>query len=290
MIAFVLLQLLLVATPAPESTPTYARFCTISADTGTGSYIERIKAQDAQFHKTSPLSDTQVAESVQKNIGLPAAPTVIVRNVEQILVPNTPTLVHEEVLLADLSASPSRWWLAHVDARGTVSEVRPATERETRGAVGFPRSMAAYVLFNDVMGGDSPVQRQGCITLYKAWFEEAPGLLPSLVSAVTAPPPLDQELAVRVRAAWNAMLTSKSPQEGKDLTTETARLIGTNPEVESIYHEPGLPGDGIGPIDVVRIGARIHTYAIVDSSNPLKLSGPFCVVGDQRCASYYEWP
>jgi hypothetical protein len=61
--------------------------------------------------------------------------------------------------------------------------------------------------------------------------------------------------------------------------------------VRLVYRDPGLPGDGIGEIDLVRIGGKIHTYAAVRARHTsLSTESPMCVVGDGRCGQYYVWP
>ena len=161
--------------------------------------------------------------------------------------------------------------------------------------IGYPRSMAAYALFNDLEAEDVPFPRAGCRALFDAWFGASPAITAQLRRALTGVGPQNPVLAAEMRRAWRALGADRTDTNAANLITyDTIGMVGPNPAVTSVYHDPGLPGDGVGPIDIVRIGARAHTYAIVrfDPEKPasITLTSPYCVVGDDRCSSYYVWP
>lgn len=286
-IALVFTIILAIISPAAADASGYQRFCTLSNNTKPGSYIElgeKLKAQQ----NASEIPNTILEESSKTYLHLPSRPTLIVRHVEHLL--GIPVADRETILLADLKSSTKKWWLAHIDSRGTFLDANPAISKDRQNILGLGRSMAAYVLVNDLLADDTTIPRSGCAKLFDVWFHDFPGLLPIMKLAIAKGPPSDPALKKRVRTAWKTLISSEKKGAEATLTRETARIIGSNPEVISVYHDPGLPGDGIGPIDVVRIGKHPRTYSMTTGFGRIALSSTYCVVGDTRCAQFYSWP
>ncbi len=210
-------------------------------------------------------------------------PAVVARNVQ-----NNPR-ASELVLFSDLDALSPHWWKATLRADSSIASIAVASPQDVRYPIGFPRSMAAYIIFNDLMGGDAVFPRRGCAALFDLWFGLDPTVNQSLKAAVAVGPAQDPILAARVQDAWNAFVPNpKTP--GYAIMRDTMAAIGKNPPVTLVYREVGLPGDGLGEFDVVRIGAEHHTYAIINNGS-IKFDGdPLCIVGDNRCGEYYVWP
>jgi hypothetical protein len=266
----------------------YVRFCQQSV------WEEKAKQQrgsEAGLARTKATlaSDDAIARAAQVKLGLATAPIVIARDVEA---PYGGAGKPEVVLLSNLDAAAPRWWRADLGPENSITTIVPADKAFVRGRVGFPRGMAAYILFNDLLGGDEPFPREGCAKRFDVWFGLFPAVNVVLQQSISKPPEQDAKLSEAVRKAWNLLGENQTHKaEDIQLTRETLQRVGRDPQVTIVYRDPGLPGDGIGEIDVVRIGGEPHTYAVVTPAEPIVLDGaPLCVVADDRCARYYVWP
>jgi hypothetical protein len=273
----------------------YVRPCTGMASRAAAGQPDRpdVAQHEAQFAQLDAGNDA-LARLVQRRLSLTAPPQVIVRHVEKVLGPRlAPAPADEAVLLSDLAPSAPRWWLAIVEQDQSLVSAVVANPKDVRESVGFARGMAAYALVNDLLGGDETVPRDGCRALFAKWFGSFPGVLPTIDAALSATPPDDPDFDARVSSAWKVLTAGWASKDAATaLTGETIARVGSSPAVAAVYRDAGLPGDGLGPIDVVRIGGPAHTYLIVpDSVSAIRLGDiPLCVVGDKRCSSYYVWP
>jgi hypothetical protein len=175
-----------------------------------------------------------------------------------------------------------------------LQHVDSADGKFVANVIGFVRGMAAFTLMSDLAGGDEPFPRQGCTTFFKAMFAMEPAVVSDVARAMMNPPVQDDALARTVRVAWQHFAERpRDTAHGGSITEDTLRLIGDSPEVTLVYRDPGLPGDGVGEIDVLRIGGAKHTYVVIspNAQRPLQFGrDPVCIVGDVRCAPYYVWP
>jgi hypothetical protein len=275
-------------TPAPSlssESQGYVRFCEQNE-----TYVGRLHAQQlAMFGAIHPADAVLISEA-QAQLGLAVPPSLIARRIEHAAGESTPG---ELVLLGDLSAKSPTYWRGVVAAEGTFTTLEIAKPTFVQQTIGFPREMAAYALFNDLAGGDATIPRAGCARLFDAWYENEPSIDAEVDRAMTTEPASDAALESAVRSAWDRTIAHAPTGPGSELTRDTLTRIGADPEVTIVYHDVGLPGDGIGPINVVRIGsARARTYAIVTAKPPdtFGSESPLCIVGDTRCAPYYAWP
>jgi hypothetical protein len=156
--------------------------------------------------------------------------------------------------------------------------------------------MIAYALLNDLLGGDEPFPRDGCRALSHAWLRTMPGVLPDIDAALARAPTVDDAFVARVASAWDSLVNKKPTSDAASLLTQdTVRRVGAHPAITVVYRDAGLEGDGVGAIDVVRIGDTVRTYVMIseDDFSPTVLAdsrSPICTVGDGRCGSYYDWP
>jgi hypothetical protein len=268
----------------------YARFCTIM----TPSFAPGAHYRDAMAAHEAPTrallaGDDVIANDVRAKLGLATAPTVVVRNAQALYgKPTDP----ERVLLSDLDAASPHWWQATLGPSHSLDMLEPANPAFVRAVVGYARTMAAYVLFNDLEGGDEPFPRQGCAALFHGWFGLMPEVEARLQRAIASPPRQDEALNTGVARAWAERAAARTNHDTASdiLMNDTIRRVGAHPAVVSVYHDAGLPGDGVGPLDVVRIGGAKHAYMMVGSSPIIDAGRPVCIAGDNRCAVYNVWP
>jgi len=249
--------------------------------------------QGSQYAAINAGNDA-VAKLVEGRLGLTVAPVVVARHVDKVLGRRaTPAPAEEAVLLSDLAPATPHWWMVTLAKDHSLVSAGVADPNDVRQSIGFARSMAAYILLNDLLGGDETVPRAGCRAIFEAWFAPFPGVLTRVDAAISASPPDDPDFDSRVSSAWKALIAAGATKDdAATLTAETVERIGSNPAIHIVYRDAGLPGDGFGQIDVVRIGGPSHTDVIVlerggDISFGLR---PLCLVGDNRCSKYYEWP
>lgn len=230
--------------------------------------------------------DGMLAASAAGLLHLQHPPAVVARNVQAF---GNNQRGPELVLFSDLDASSPHWWQATLRADSSIATIVVASPKELIYPIGFVRGMAAYMVFNDLMGGDKVFPRRGCAAIFDLWFGLDPSVNQSLKAAVATEPAQDPVLAARVRDSWDAFIPNpKKP--GYAIMRDTMAAIGKNPPVTLVYREIGLPGDGLGEVDVVRIGAGHHTYSIIEGGS-IKFGGdPLCIVGDDRCSEFYAWP
>jgi len=249
--------------------------------------------QESRFAAINAGNDT-VAKLVEGRLGLTVAPTVVARHVEVVLGRRaTPASADEAVLLSDLAPAAPHWWMATLAKDHSLLSAGVADPNDVRQSIGFVRSMAAYILLNDLLGGDDTVPRAGCRAIFEAWFALFPAVLAPVDAAIAASPPDDPNFDSQVSSAWKALIPAgATTDDASRLTAETVERIGSNPAIRIVYRDSGLPADGFGQIDVVRIGGLSHTYLIVlESGGSISLGQqPLCLVGDNRCGKYYEWP
>ena len=224
---------------------------------------------------------------------LPPEIHVMFRDAQRLLV--NPMGSDELVLVTAGSSNPPRWYDADVDRTGNVQNVEPLPPGAPERVAGFMRGLAAFVVLNQMLGGDDPLPRAGCVALVRAWFAPAVGLLPELVRAAwTPPPPATPHDVDTIRDALRAYARAPDRDPAKaEITHHTLDAVGFDPPLEIVYRDPGEPGDALGEFDVVRFGTRAHTYAIVQRhpNGHIDIStSPLCLVGDTRCARYYVWP
>jgi hypothetical protein len=273
----------------------YARSCTAMSEEASAAPEARAQYEAERIAaEKRNAANPALAAQVAKKLGLPAPPREYARSAEAIVGPSQIAPGQELALLGDGAATEPRWWTATLAADGSLVSVAVAEPRLVAEIIGFPRFMAAYVLFNDLMGGDDSIPRAGCRAVYAAWFSSMPGVLPDIDAAIAAEPAPDTAFEARVAAAWNALPRAASDAgEGARLDAETSAAIGPAPAVRLVYRDSGPPGDRSGTIDVVRIGGARRTYVILSEQKGSALSlggGTMCLVGDLRCVPYDAWP
>lgn len=158
-------------------------------------------------------------------------------------------------------------------------------------AYGFVRSMAAYMLLNEVLANDVPVPRLGCVRAFQIQLD-MPGVMPEIDAAMLQPPARDPQAERNALKAYEAFVSSK--EAGNVLTAETIRALGKAPSVSFIYRDRFRTSKGAEEIDVVRLSngaARTYMGLGIDASGKASRGTPaLCLVGDERCAQYYVWP
>jgi hypothetical protein len=267
----------------------YVRMCTAAAASpAADSRATSLRQLRLKYMRELSQAIIPIAAQAQSKLGLTKLPVVIAVRVEALAYP---AISGKHVLLSDLDPARPHWWDATLTADDSVDHVEPADSKIVHSVVGFSRGMAAYMVINDLAGGDSPFPRAGCAAAFAEQLMDLPGIASELSDAVRTEPSPDIDEQNAVRAAWNRTLDHGASGPAAALTQETLTRIGRNPAVSIVYHDPGLSGDGIGPIDVVRVGGEAHTYLTIDSSVPDDFSkATLCVVADTRCARYYVWP
>ena len=265
-------------TAKPGSAESYARFCTNFPVNSRG-----VSSLVRQAQAALP-TDGALADAVQKALHLSAPPQIVGRELQGF---RGKPKDAEIVLLSDLNPVTPHWWETTLKADGSIDVIEPADSKFVTGVVGFVRSMARYGVFNQLVRNDQPSGRDACLpTLF--WF---PAVLSQLQNAIREGQPQDPVLSAAVQRAWLDLPANRSGTAVNiDLTRETVNLVGANPPVTIVYHDIGLPGDGVGELDVVRIGAQPHAYAMVSPGISTLDGAPLCVVGDERCWHYYTWP
>ena len=268
----------------------YSRFCTAMVPTNaTMASFREGTLRSAASQDASLAADAPIAQAVRAQLKLSTAPELI-----GIEIP-FPLDGPSSVMLSNRDASAPQWWEAKLKADHTLLSVAAADPLAVKQFVNFPRFMAAFIVFNDLMGGDEPFPREGCHAIFDAWFRPFPGIRARLDAAITTMPEQVLEETKAIQRAWRSFATQPVGVEADalDVTNETVKRIGMNPAVTIVYCYVGLPGDGVGEMDVVRIGSTPHTYQIVSFGAdhlPLLGASAVCTVGDTRCARFYRWP
>lgn len=197
-------------------------------------------------------------------------------------------------MLSNRDASAPQWWEAKLKADHTLLSVAAADPLAVKQFVNFPRFMAAFIVFNDLMGGDEPFPREGCHAIFDAWFRPFPGIRARLDAAIAAAPTQTQADVDTIREGWLRYVAAlRGTSERALLSGAAAKRVGDDPPIQLVYRDVGLPGDGIGAIDIVRIGGDVHLYEIVSYDSrgtPIFGMSPVCTVGDLRCGKFYIWP
>ena len=168
----------------------------------------------------------------------------------------------------------------------------PLTKQGLTQPYGFARGMAAYTLLNDLMGGDNPIPRKGCVRGVMM-LGTMPGVMPEITAAMLTEPQRDPVAEKRALDAYHVFVTSRDARENP-MTKQTLSQLGSSPEITFVYrHRDTLIG-GDAELDVVRItNGTNRTYAMLGmtADGKASMSSPaLCFVGDQHCAPYYVWP
>ncbi len=284
------------AGPAAGAKPAYQRYCSMMS--GSDAAARHYQAEMAKLPLPNDAQNQALANGVQRvllaqthSAMLPPDVHVMFRDAQRLLV--NPTQSDELVLVT--VGSPPRWYAADVDRTGTVQSVDPLPPGAADRVAGFMRGLAAFVVLNQVLGGDDPLPRPGCLALARAWFAPAIGVLPEIERSMWNPPqpatPHDVD-TIRDALREYQRVPDRDPEKAA-LTDHTLRAIGFDPPVEFVYRDAGEPGNALGEFDVVRFGTAKHTYAVVQRKPNGRYeidTSPLCLVGDPRCAKYYVWP
>lgn len=263
----------------------YVRFCT--QHIGAPGSLKEDADDRRELQKTAAQlsEDGVLSASAAAMLHLAHPPAVVARNAQNFGHPRGPELV----LLSDLDPISPHWWQATLRADSSIASIAVASPQNLRGPIGYVRGMAAYIVFNDLMGGDAVFPRSGCAALFDLWFGFEPTVNQDLKAAVATEPAQDPVLAASVRDSWNAFVANPKTL-GYAIMRDTMDSVGKNPPVTLVYRDVGLPGDGFGEFDVVRIGGEHHTYSIIHNGLVKFDGGPLCIVGDDRCGEFYVWP
>jgi hypothetical protein len=286
------------AAPAAGAKPTYQRYCSMMV--GTDPAARRYQTEMAKLSIPNEAQDAAIATGVQRVLQaqqhsamLPPPVHVMYRNAQRLLV--NPLGPDELVIVTVGNTNPPHWYDADVDRTGTVQSVEPLPPSAAQRIAGFMRGLAAFMVMNQMLGGDDALPRAGCLALVRAWFAPALGVLPDLERAMESPaPPTSAHEVDLLRDALQTYRNAPDHDAAKsELTEHTLRALGPFPAIEIVYRDPGEPGDALGAFDVVRFGAEKHTYAVVQQlpNGHFEIgTSPLCLVGDPRCAKYYTWP
>jgi hypothetical protein len=99
-----------------------------------------------------------------------------------------------------------------------------------------------------------------------------------------------------VRQSFQRFIANTNVSKGGDaaITRQTLKTIGPSPAIVVIYRDRDRLLNSPAEYDVIRLsGNEKHAYALFDvDANGKSTLGPtaICVVGDTRCAKFYEWP
>jgi hypothetical protein len=168
--------------------------------------------------------------------------------------------------------------------------IRPLPMTRLDVAYNFARSMAAYMLLNDLLANDATVPRAGCVKAAEVQLSDIPGIQGEIRTAMQTVPMPDAAAESVALNAYVAFLSTKEAMANK-LTQETAKALGSKPDVAFIYRDL-VPNAGV-EFDVVRLSrGRIRTYAMLFMAGGKgSLSSPaLCNVGNKSCGGYYVWP
>lgn len=155
----------------------------------------------------------------------------------------------------------------------------------------FTRGMAPYMLLNDLLGGDAFIPRMGCMRAADAQFYSVPGVRSEIQQAFATVPEQD---AATLDIASTALRSFESSKQARNnaLTLKTLAELGRAPTLSLVYRDAAT-WPAAAEYDVVRLSnSAVRTYMeLVIEDGKGKMSAPaLCVVGDTRCANYYEWP
>jgi|GEM_PF-2847880 len=286
------------AGPASGAKPVYQRYCSLM--TGTDPASRHYQAEMAKLPLPNEAQNAALATAIQRAVQaqqhsamLPPPVHVMYRDAQRLLVN---PLGSDELVLATVgNGAAARWYDADVDRTGNVQGVEPLPPGAPERIAGFMRGLAAFVVLNEMLGGDDALPRSGCLALARAWFAPALGVLPDIERAMWyVPQPATPHDVDTIRDALRDYARAPDRDREKAALTEHAlRAVGFDPPVEFVYRDLGDPGDTLGEFDVVRFGTNPRTYAIVQRKPNGRYeiaTSPLCLAGDARCAKYYVWP
>lgn len=149
------------------------------------------------------------------------------------------------------------------------------------------------MLLNDLMQSDSVLPRLGCSRAVQVQLYDLPGVMTDIQDTFMAAPVQDPDLLRRAEEAYGRFASSRSAR-GNPFTLATLKKLGKNPNIELVVYRDAFGiGSGAMEYDVVRLSqGATRTYAeLTVRGSVTEIDSPgLCVVGDARCAKYYEWP
>jgi hypothetical protein len=195
-------------------------------------------------------------------------------------------------LISDLDPVTPQWWQVALSPAGAATNIAPAERKQTQWLY-YTRDIVAFSYVNDLLGGDDTASNAACAAYFKSWSTTF-ALGKEIAAAPTDVQP-DADTIAAIRRAWATLPADVQKDErAPEVTRDTVRRLGPKPSIRVVYHDPGMPGDGLDlTIDIVQVGIAPHAYAIVATQKgkpPQIALRPVCIVGDLRCASEYIWP
>jgi len=296
--------------PTPEPRP-YVRFCTslqnvtdaefaqklAEREQETRNQLSRARAYNRLHGIAMPASVTDAEVIAAVKVHDPSARTV------RILVPE----YQEFALKPGESVSPNKSYAVEIQESDNTTRLSvavfspekqflrldPLTKQGLTLPYGFAREMAAYILLNDLMGGDNPIPRQGCVRGVTMQLGTIRGAMPEITAAMLTEPQRDPVAEKRALDAYRVFVTSRDARENP-MTKQTLAQLGSSPEITFVYRDQDTLIGGDPELDVVRIAHGTNrTYAMlgITADGKASMSSPaLCFVGDQHCAPYYIWP
>ena len=293
-----------VATAAASEPPTYSRNCT-PYQNGVPPALAARRLAERQLGLR--MSDGAALAAVEAYLAEPdASPrltlplqsgAIFMRNYQFSGVPSARRGGNGElVLLHVTSGGQVTWLVAAFDPPAKLLSVWKPADADVKRLYMFGRYMAAYVLLNDLLASDTVIPLRGCaLAVKEKILKGLPEVQAETEHAFESAPAQDAASLNLVAQGYAAYAASSlaSTRNGHELTIETLAKLGTNPAISFVYRDPGTALNGGREVAVVRIGSgAARTYSIVILSNGRAEidTSPLCVMGDQRCASYYMWP
>lgn len=243
---------------------------------------------------TMPLTDARVLAAVRTHRPRARAVRILVKNFNMfgaVPVWSGPGEPNSDAVQIEHDDRSAELAVAVFSSEGQFLRLEPIASSDLERPYDVARTMAAYMLLNDLLADDTRVPRVGCLRAFSIELD-MPGALPEIDAAMSRPPAPDHQAERNALKAYKDFASSK----GRDntLTGETIKRLGNTPNVSFIYRDQFRTAKGDQELDVVKVSngaARTYVMLGVDPSGQGSIGPPaLCLVGDQRCAQYYVWP
>lgn len=292
----------------PDSNPGYVRMCT-EWQRATATQIASERAADHRdliSYYPTHLEDAQVAELargalIQRKVaGFSSSDVVAVayRSYQKYGPSAVPANGEGDIISVTSPLRGTVRYLLVLDPKGKVVRIRPIADNDEhlRLTYEFARAMAAYILFNDLMGADTVIPRRGCSLALRFQLGAAPEVLEEVEGNLAGPPAFDAAIGAAIRKAYAALPQSNDAHQDAQtlLTRETLQHLGADPSVSLVYRDQASILGTDSQYIVARLtngSSRAYVLIDVDAGGTATFAVlPLCLVGDTRCAQYYLWP
>lgn len=276
------------ASPTPAATPTpapsYVRFCSQYQNLTPGQTDKAVK-KNSDLENRVP--DDVVISAVRSRVPTSATVAVAIRQYNSMIGDRDGP---KKVVVHIQGGADSRYQVATFsrdDRFLSLSSIdTPTVERWYQ----FARTMATYMLLNDLLASDAVVPRLGCSRVANVQIYAMAGVLPEIQAAFMNGPAQEQSLIKSALEAYHSFSESGEAKRS-NFTRQALQHLGGTPDIALIYLDRAP--DGSDAYGVVRLSnGDFRTYALLRSHGVnFEMSSPaLCAVGDMRCVPYYVWP